>query len=218
MIGLVGILPPPAHHDGTVCLNEVPPVPATGLAGVAVLCGRASEVEAALSWYGAVRAIRPAFPMGLVCWPEDSATALGACAHPVNPVIRPGDLHAGGLPLQSLDQLRAASVEGLILQEMTLKYGASVQRERALLQCLVPPAVRGGSLRRVARDCGVSEDTVQRRLRALGLRCGRLMSWVRVRGFQLHVELGVDRSTALTIGNWSSHDARRKTARRVTMT
>lgn len=215
MIALVGALAAGRVAPGTVLLNDMPEVPAHGFAGVIVRADSPSEVESVLSWYVAVRAARPGFPLGLASRPEACAAPLGAFRDPVKPVMDSGDIEKRGLDPAMLEAFRGSCVEGLILQDLVRHHGHRLLRDQRLLEALIAHASAGRTLRSAARALGVSEDTIHRRLDRLSIPVGRLMSLIRLHAYDLRIELGSDPDLALEAGRWSSQKARQRMARRI---
>lgn len=215
MIGLVCVLPPPGDGAGTVCLEALPEPPASRFSGVAIRCADRDGVAEALRWYRAVRDARPALAFGLVCEPQACAEQLAGLPHPITFLLRPGDLVAGGLRGEALAQLREAGVEGRILDEVVERYGKEVLDQEETIRALIARACCGGTVARAARDLGVSSKTVRRRLHGAGIpAAGLFRAWVRLRAFEVRVQLGVDRTVALKAAGWRSQAERRKAARR----
>jgi hypothetical protein len=168
MTGLFGVHPLAGDGVGTKLLESLPAPPASALAGAVIRCDCQREIDAVIEWYGDMRAIRPAFAVILVADHRFGAT-LASCPHPVRAVVPPSDLAAGRQPQDALDQLRAASVEGRVLDRLVLQFGGALLEHLPLVRSLVAHAVRGGTVSAAARDLGVSVDTVRRRLTAAGV-------------------------------------------------
>jgi AraC-like DNA-binding protein len=213
MIGLVR-LSPPDFCPGVERLDWVPE-PASALHwAYLVLCATEEEVTEMLAWYCEVRAARPSVGFGLVCEPAICAAALGKATVPVSPVIAPDSLERDQVPPSVIEEMKAASVEGHILEDMLVKYGQKILKEQTIIEALIHGASRGVRLKRISRDVGLSEDTVRRRLQAVGLQPQTVMSQIRLRAYDLLLEMG-DRpsSAALTCG-WAEIKAQRKAAGR----
>lgn len=215
MIGLVDILPPPSSGmAGTLRLECLPDPPAVRLSGMIVRCRDRQQVGRTLDWYGLVRSRRPEFPLSLVCTSDACAEPLSRCRFPIIAVVSPGELCAGGISNAVLNKVRAAAVEGRIIEELVNRHGSAILEARSTLTAAVAHAVRGGTVQGVGRELGVTRDTVRRRLNAVGVSAGVLMAWARLRAFEFRVELGYDRAAALIASGWMSPDARRKAAAR----
>lgn len=210
MIALVRLLPPATANVGTATLNALPKPPASAYSGFAVRCDDAPDVARAVEWYRQVLEVRPGVPLGLVSERDHCADALARLGHALIFLIPPRDLVAGGLPARLLEEVRSASVEGRLLEEVLAHLGDSARPLAATIRALISRAVRGGSVASAARDLGVSGRTVRRRLKSIGLSPGHLKQEVRLRAYELRVELGMSRSAALAAGGWSHQDHRRK--------
>jgi acyl-coenzyme A thioesterase PaaI-like protein len=211
MIGLLDVLPPPSGDAaGTFRLETLPPPPAPRLSGLIARCRDAHEARRTLEWYDRVRSSRPEFPLGLVCASAACVDALSRCRFPVEALVAPAELCAGGVPGAAMDAVRAAAVESRILEELVQRHGTAILEALPTLKITVAQAVRGGTVQAAARELGVTRDTVRRRLKAVGLSAGLLMAKARLRAFDLRIEMGYDRGSALVTCGWSSHDARRK--------
>lgn len=210
MIGLVGISPPADSQHGTVVLTALPRAPAEGLSAVIVRPENEQAVGTVLAWFERMVSRRLTLVLGLVCPPDWCAAALGAFTHPVRLVLPPEDLEGDCLPAAALATVRNASVEGLILDELHRKHGDAVHSERTIVGCLISHAVRGGTLNSVAADLGCSTTTIWRRLRAIGVSPRATMSRVRLRAYELQVELGADPGHARRAGGWYTRRAWKK--------
>lgn len=163
-----------------------------------------------IEWYRQVVGERPGLPLGLVCRPGDCAGALAHLGHSLAFLISPLDLVAGGLPAKLLDELRSASIEGRLLEELLARHGDSAKPLATTIRALISHAVRGGSVAGAARDLDVAERTVRRRLRSIGLSPGLLKQELRLGAYDLRVKLGMSRGAALAAGGWASQAQRRK--------
>lgn len=210
MIALVRLLPPVTENVGTVALDALPRPPASAYSGFAVRCDGEPDVVHAIEWYRQVLEQRPAVPLGVVCRPDHCAGALARLGHSLTFLISPRDLVAGGLPATLLDEVRSASVEGRLLEEVLARHGDSARPLATTIRALISRAVRGGSLAGAARDLDVAERTVRRRLKSIGLSPGILKRELRLRAFELRVKLGMSRSAALAAGGWANQAQRRK--------
>jgi AraC-like DNA-binding protein len=215
MIALVRLLPPDDPCLWVECLTQ-PPVPtAARHSGYLVRCGDGAELDATLEWYSAVRAVRPSVPLGLVCAAEVCAGALGRAAHPVQPLISPNRLSRGRVPAAALAEMRAVSVESRILEEMCWIHGDRILTQQTLLEVLISHAASGGTLKRLSRQLGLSDETLRRRLEAVGLRPKPLMAGARLRAYDLRVELGDRPANALLACGWTDPKSRQKVRRRL---
>jgi hypothetical protein len=201
MIGLLGVHPPADDSAGTKLLEALPGPPASALAAAAIRCDCQREIDAAIEWYGDMRAIRPAFAVIILADHRFGAT-LASCPHPVTAVVPPSDLVAGGVPRVALDQLRAASVEGRVVDRLVLQFGGALLEQLPLVRCLVAHAVRGGTVSAAARDLGVSGDTVRRRLTAAGVRPRDFMRAARLLAYEERRSQGASARTALAACGW----------------
>jgi hypothetical protein len=215
MIGLVRLSPPAGGGLGVEPVNALPPPPAARYSGVVVLCDGATPLARALDWYAQVRSERPAFALGIVARPEICFRALGAFTHRVSPVLAPDELIGGRLPHSALEAMFESTLEVRIMEEMVREHGGHILAERSLLVSLISRAVYGGTVKRAARDTGQSVDSVERRLGRLGLRPGRLRSWVRVRAYELRIEYGATRASALAASGWRRTEDFLRVRRRV---
>ena len=167
-----------------------------------------------LDWYRTVRAVRPALAFGLVCEPEACAEHLAHLPYSLAFLLRPSDLVAGGLPREALGRLRQAGVEGRIFDEVVERYGEQVSAQEETLRAVIARACFGGTVSRAARDLGVAPWTATRRLGSVGIAAGHLRSKVRLRAYEVRVELGVDPAEALRASGWTHQEDRRKAAKR----
>jgi AraC-like DNA-binding protein len=135
--------------------------------------------------------------------------------HPLTTVATPDELIDGRVPLRMIDELRAKSIEAPILQALIDERGDTILKEERLLTTIIPHAMRGGKLTRMAKDFGVSSDTLRRRIRALGWQPAHLVSFIRVRAYEIRVAAGVSPGAALLAGGWTDPEAKRKVARRL---
>jgi transposase-like protein len=213
MIGLLGVHPPAGDGAGIKLLESLPAPPASALAGAVIRCDCQREIHAVIQWYGDMRAIRPAFAVILVTDHRFGAT-LASCPHPVRAVVRPSDLVAGGLPRVALDQLRAASVEGRVLDRLVLQFGGALLEHMPLVRGLVAHAVRGGTVSAAARDLGVSVDTVRRRLAVAGVRPSDFMRAARVLAYEKRRAQGASARIALAACGWTDAEQLRRVRRR----
>jgi hypothetical protein len=211
MIGLVRLRPPASDGSGTLVLDRLPSAPAERLAGAMIRCDGEADLAEALSWYAEVRGERPSFPSGLVCSPAICAAPLGEFTFPVAPLLTPAELVDGVVPASALVELRSMSVEGRLMEELVAAQPTAVGDHRELIEGLVAHAVRGGRLETAARQLGCSTDTVRRRLASHGILPGLLMRLVRLRAYEVRLELGEAPAAALAAGGWSSQKARHKT-------
>lgn len=214
MIGLVGIAPPTGAAHGTVTLDSLPRIPAERLAALVARADGEDAVERLLAWFRKLMARRPTFTLGLVARPEECAAALGVCVHPVRLVLPPEALIQGALPRAALAVVRNASVEGILLEEFHRDNELAVVSQRTLVECLISHAVRGGSVNAVAADLGCSTITVWRRVARFGLKPGALMTRIRLRAFEVRVELGVHPDHARRAGGWYTRRAWEKAVAR----
>lgn len=210
MIGLVRLLPPASDTSSSTVIDRLPPIPSAGFSGALVRCVGDLEISEALSWYADVRKVRPGFPVGIVCAPELCVGALGSFTYPVAPLLSPGDLVNGAVPALALADLRSMSVEGQLLRELAADYPAAMLGQQELLECITAHAVRGGTLESAARKIGCSVDTLRRRLSVHQISPSRLMQWLRIRAYDLRVEMGEGPRAALSAGGWNTQKARRK--------
>lgn len=209
------MLPPVGDGAGTACLDGLPEAPASRFSALAVRCVDREGVREAVRWYRTVRAKRPAFAFGLVCEPAACAEELAGLPYPLTFLLRPGELVADGLPGEALGQLREASVEGRIFDEVVERYGEEVLEQEETIRAVIARACCGGTVARAARDLGVSVATVTRRLEVVGIRAGRLRAEARQWAYEARVQLGVDPGEALRASGWSAQKDRRKAARRL---
>ena len=210
MIGLVRLRPATPDGPSTLVFDRLPPVPVERLSGALVRCDTVGELLEMLHWYAEVRAVRPGFPSGLVCAPEICAGPLGEFTFPVAPLLAPGDLANREVPASALAKLRSVSVEGRLMEEVAAAHPSAVLDRREFVECLIAHAVRGGTLETTARHLGCSTDTVRRRLGVHGIRPGALMLQLRLRAYDVRLELGEAPAAALAAGGWSSRRARLK--------
>jgi hypothetical protein len=215
MIALVRLFPPRSPTVRLECVPDLPTAPAAQYSGLFVRCRCRSEVEESVTWYEDLRLVRPTAVLGLVATPADCAERLGRCTSVVNPVVFSSDLVAGTVPEEALNTLHQRSIEGQILNELADLHGPEILGIRRTLEALISRAVRGGTAARAARDLGITAAGLRRRLGHYGLSPRILVPSIRVRAFELNVESGVDRRTALCLANWSSHEQRRKAFKRV---
>lgn len=213
MIGLVGVLAPPGDGAGTACLDSLPHPPALSLAAAAVQCSHGLEVDTILEWFGEMRAKRPAFPMMLVA-DQTCAAQLASFPHPVVGMVSPSELQAGGLPRTALERLRAASVEGRVLDRLVLRFGRKLLQESSIVRCLIAHAVRGGTVAAAARDVGVSCDTIRRRLAVVGLRPRELIRAARILAYEERRLQGASPPVALCACGWNDPEHLRRARRR----
>lgn len=214
MIGLVRLLPPPDGR-GTVLLHDLPHRSAHLQTGYLVRCLDTASVDKTLTWYGRLLERRPTMPLGLVARPEVCARALARFPAPIDPLITPDELIAGGVSMKHLEAIRSHSLEGAILQELVSEHGDHILANATTVKALISRAVDGGTLKAVARDLNVHVQTVHDRLEAVGLDPRRTKSFIRVRCYYLRIRLGVKPAEALLAGGWTSQEARRKCLARV---
>jgi hypothetical protein len=170
-------------------------------------------IHAVIEWFGDMRAKRPAFAVLLVTDHRFGAT-LASCPHPVRAVVRPSDLVAGGLPRVALDQLRAASVEGRVLDRLVLQFGGALLEHMPLVRGLVAHAVRGGTVSAAVSDLDISVDTVRRRLTAAGVPPRDFMRAARVLAYEERRRRGASAPTALAACGWTDPEHLRRARRR----
>jgi hypothetical protein len=214
MIGLVRVSPPSGRSAGVVRLERLPNTKTAHLAGYLVLCRCSEELDTTLTWHGEVRVARPSVALGLVCQPEILFGALGKLTAPVNPVIAPEALQDGRIPDSALTAIRQASVEGKILEDLWHANGDRILQELPLLETLISHASDGRKLQSVSRSLDLSDDSIRRRLRAIGLQPGDLMREVRLNAYTLLVRMGDSPSRALVACGWNDPKARQKVAAR----
>lgn len=207
MIALVRLLPAAGASAGIELLDELPAPGDCVHTAYLVRCRDRAELDAALSWYGEVRSTQGGVGLGLVCPPDVCAAALGRTTDPVRPVLSPTALEGDRLPPEALDELRAGSLEGRLLDELVATYGDVILGRRELLEAVVSHAIRGGTLRRAAASVRLEPVTLRRRLQAVGLSPGSLKGHIRLRAYELLVELGHDPSAALRACGWNDQDA-----------
>jgi AraC-like DNA-binding protein len=214
MIGLVRVSPPSGRSAGVVRLERLPNTKTAHLAGYLVLCRCSEELDTTLTWHGEVRVARPSVALGLVCQPEILFGALGKLTAPVNPVIAPEALQAGRIPDSGLTAIRTASVEAKVLEDLWHAKGARILQEQPLLETLISHASHGKKLQSVSRSLGLSEDTIRRRLRAIGLQPGALIREIRINAYTLLLRMGDSPSRALVACGWNDPKARQKVVAR----
>lgn len=215
MIGLVRLLPPSAHSAGTIQLDRLPELHPVRFSGFIVRASAADEAEEVVDWYMAMRSGRPGIPLGLISPPPVAIEPVAKCRFPIEFVLPPSELIDGNVPVEALEQVRGAAVEGQILGELIHERGTRISAPEHTITTLIAHAVRGGTVASAAADLGVTRETVTRRVGGAGIRARRLMSWARLRAFDIRVELGWDRNLALGACGWMSHEARRKAAARL---
>jgi hypothetical protein len=202
MIGLLELSAPAGQAVGVERIEVLPAPPAARYSGIMIRCDDAAPLATALEWFARVRAERPAFALGIVARPEMCFRRLGACRHPVRPVLAPHEVVGGELPVSALSEMFEASIEGRLLEELVRDHGGGILAEQNTLECLISHAVRGGTVQRAAKDVGWSIATIGRRLARFGLRPGRLRSWVRVQAYEFRIEQGETPASALAAGGW----------------
>jgi hypothetical protein len=215
MIGLVRLSPPAGRVVGVESINALPPPPAARYSGVLVQCDDAARLGRALEWFAQVRGERPAFALGIVARPEICFRTLGAFTHRVSPVLAPEEMTGGRLPPSALESIFESTIEVRIMEDLVRDHGGHILEERSTLASLISHAVYGGTVQRVAKDLGHSVDTVERRLGRLGLRPGRLRSWVRVRAYEMRIEYGATPASALAASGWRRKEDCRRVRNRV---
>jgi methylphosphotriester-DNA--protein-cysteine methyltransferase len=82
------------------------------------------------------------------------------------------------------------------------------------METLISHASDGRKLQSVSRSLGLSDDSIRRRLRAIGLQPGALMREVRLKAYSLLVRMGDSPSRALAACGWNDPKARQKVAAR----
>lgn len=215
MLGFLSVRPPLGFAGGARVIESFPSVPAEGLSGLVVRRDTPTGVEKALGWCERVRILRPSFVFGLVAPPEACFRMLGVFTQPVPVVVPPEDLEDGCLPVDVFMILRNASVEGRILEELRCAGRAATPAVRATVRCLVSHGVRGGTVNSVAAELGCSTATVWRRVTRIGLKPRVLMSWARLRAYELRIELGDSPEAARRAGGWLSRRAWEKGVGRI---
>lgn len=214
MIGLVGLLARHRDRGGVEVLDRLPEPSRSLHSGYFVRCGQESEVEDVLEWYRLVKEVRPTLVLGLVCAPDFCAAALGRTTIPVHPVIHPDRIEDGSAPSWALSEIRFASVERRILQELVQEHGTPIMAERYLLEVLIANGIRGVTVERLSRRAGLSHDTVSRRLKVVGIQAGALVRVVRLRAYDLLVESGEPPASAVSACGWTSAKARYEARKR----
>jgi hypothetical protein len=139
---------------------------------------------------------------------------LAWCPHPVVGVVLPCELEAGGLPRDALDRLRAASVEGRVLDRLVLQFGDALLEHLPGVRCLVAHAVRGGTVSAAVSDLDISVDTVGRRLAEFGVRPRDFMRAARVLAYEERRMQGASATTALAACGWTDSEQLRRARRR----
>jgi hypothetical protein len=215
MIALIRLRPPQCGSAGTVKLSQPPKAPAARYSGALIRCSGDRQIRDALNLYSSVRATRPLFTFGIVAPPDLCMRPFASFDHPLTTVATPDELIDGRVPLRMIDELRAKSIEAPILQALIDERGDTILKEERLLTTIIPHAMRGGKLTRMAKDFGVSSDTLRRRIRALGWQPAHLVSFIRVRAYEIRVAAGVSPGAALLAGGWTDPEAKRKVARRL---
>lgn len=210
-------LAPPADATGVQVLSDLPAVPGTAYCGFFVRCDKDGQLRTTLDWYAAILEERPFVPLGVVCQPQLCFSALGGFPHAVCPVLSTSQLIGESPPLASIEQLRAASIEGAVISMIVREFGPDVLAKKRTVKALVARAIDGGQLQSVARDLNLSPQTIRNRLAKVGLKPGYLMRIARVWAYQMRVRMGVDRHTALMATGWNNPEARRKVIRRLRM-
>ena len=215
MIALVRVPAPPRAANGIAEIGSLPEPPASRYTAFAVHCRDETEVREAVVWYRALFDSRSGTPLGLIAGANDCIQPVAHLDRSLVFVMDPSRLSGGGLPESALEALREAGVEGRILEEIVRKHGPEVLSEQQSLRALIGRAVAGSTIARAANDLCVHPDTMTRRFKRVGLSARWLRRWVRMRAYQLRVELGVDRSVALVAGGWTDHEQRRKASARL---
>lgn len=210
MIGLVRVLPPSQGRVGSAQVPALPTPPALRFTGFAVFCDTQADVELTVSWYADLCLVRPGAPLGLIARAEDCAMSLAALDRSLAFLLDPSKAIGRVLPQEALQQLRAKSVEGRLLEEIIGREGQHVRTEEETLRALVVAAARGGTLASAGSDLGVSAECVRRRLAGVGLSARNMKREVRALAYELRLALGLDRDSALLAGGWSDHEQRRK--------
>jgi AraC-like DNA-binding protein len=215
MIALVRLPAPSGAGNGTAELTSLPEAPASRYTAFAVRCRDEGEVREALAWYRRVLESRPETPLGLVARATDCVRPVADLDRSLVFVMDPARLSGGALPASALETLREAGIEGRIMEEIVCDYGPQVLSQRQSIEALIARAAAGGTLQRAANDVGVHPNTLARWLKGVGLSPRRLRQQVRVRAFELRVEQGMERNTALDAGGWTDHEKRRQTLARL---
>ncbi len=125
-------------------------------------------------------------------------------------VVPPCDLEAGGLPRDALDRLRAASVEGRVLDRLVLQFSGALLGHLPVVRCLVAHAVRGGTVSAVSGDLDISVDTVGRRLAEFGVRPRDFMRAARILAYDEWRMQGASAPTALAACGWTDPEQLRR--------
>lgn len=214
MIGLVRLLPPSTGADGTRSFPDLPGPPADSFSGFMVRCDSIIELTTTLAWFKEICRKRPYVSLGLVCRPEVCFSSLGKWPRPVQPVLSPAELLAGRIPLAAFDELRRSSIEGRIMEELVSVQGLPILAEQSLLRTLIARAVCGGTLNSVSTEMRMSSENIRLKMGKMGVKPGRLMSWARIRAYELSVQMGAASHEALLACGWYSQEARRKCVRR----
>lgn len=215
MIALVRVLGPRGAGNGIAELTALPEPPASRYTAFAVRCRNEIKVAEAVVWYRALIESRPSAPLGLIARARDCIQPIAGLGHSLVFVKDPTVLVGGGLPESSLAALRGAGIQGRILTEIVNDHGPEVLSKRESLMALIASAVTGGTLRRAAKYLCIHPDTLSRRLKRVGLSPRLLRRQVRVRAYELRVEMGAERSVALTACGWTDHKHRRKATARL---
>lgn len=210
MIALVRVSAPAGAGSGIAEIGSLPEPPGCGYTAFAVHCRGEGEVRETLLWYRLVLDSRPGAPLGLIACATDCIQPIAELDHSLTFVLDPGELNGGGLPAGALEALRNAGIEGRILQEIVNEHGPEVFAEQGMLRAVIARAVSGGTLGRAARDLGVHPDTLARWLKSAGLSPRLLRQGIRMRAFELRVELGMERGVALGACGWTHQGPRRR--------
>jgi AraC-like DNA-binding protein len=118
------------------------------------------------------------------------------------------------VPRDALDQLRAASVEGRVLERLILQFGVALLEHLPVVRCLVAHAVRGGTISAAARDLGMSVDTLRRRMTVAGVRPRDFMRAARVLAYEERRTQGASAGIALAACGWTDAEDLRQARRR----
>jgi hypothetical protein len=214
MFGCWGFERVPARHGPP--LQDLPDPPACQYAAFLLQVREVAQVDPVVAWAGAMRAVRPTVPLGLVPGPSD-ATRRVLLDRPFNWTVsvRPETYTADFPPDAVLEPLLKEALPRRMLAAWEGRYGP-VGEARPILLELALHATHGRSAQGVATRLGMSRRRLYRRVAGSGypppgtlLRQGRLLA------YDLRVAGGMDPRDARWAGGWSSADALEKVIRRL---
>lgn len=211
MIALIGL---ELRHSlpGVELLDALPNPPALRYSGFLVYCcAPRLDVTDVMRWYSGIRDARSRVPLGLVCRAKPECfPVLASQGFAITPVIT-SRLDDGQLPPETLDILRARTVDGMILDRWRTCFCDAIEANEEHFFRLASHGARGDLVQRVAKSWGVSPRTLRRRHALLTPHpLGLFMLDARVFAFDMLRQEGNSAAVARQSCGWHTVDAVRK--------